>query len=411
MTPVGPERSGRSAGRRWLRRLLVGGAALFALALGVFVWAWLSTDSSTIARALVWMEADVGDQDRFPARLVPAGEYSSPLASGPEAELTVAGPVGEDAEPLDDALSGTDTRAFVVVHDDHVVYDRYYDGADQDHRETSFSVAKSLVSALIGIAIDEGAIGDVDDRLTDYVPELVNRDPRFTQITLADLLTMSSGLRYEESSFPFPWGDDTTTYYGVDLREAALDETDVEQPPGQSWHYNNYNPLLLGLVLERATDMSVSEYTARRLWEPMGAADDASWSLDSEDSGFEKMESGFNATARDYARFGLLFLHGGRWNGRQVIPRTWVRASTHVQTATDFENPYGYFWWIDGEAAHRFYAFGNYGQYIYVAPDADTVIVRIGSDWGFDNRGWLGLFRDIADDLGPLSDAAPRTIR
>ena len=144
-------------------------------------------------------------------------------------------------------------------------------------------------------------------------------------ITLADLLTMASGLRYEESSFPFPWGDDTYTYYGTDLRSEALDRTEVEGPPGERWHYNNYNPLLLGLVLERATGESVSEQMSRRLWRPLGAASDASWSLDSDESGFEKLESGVNATALDYARFGLLFLHGGRWNGRRIVSRRWVR--------------------------------------------------------------------------------------
>ena len=132
----------------------------------------------------------------------------------------------------------------------------------------SFSVAKSFVSTLVGIAIDEGLIGSVEDPVTDYLPELAVRDPRFERITLRDLLTMSSGIRFWETDLPWPWTDDTYTYYGVDLRDVGLNGTRIERPPGQEWHYNNYHPLLLGMVLERATGMSVSDYMATRLWQP-----------------------------------------------------------------------------------------------------------------------------------------------
>lgn len=189
------------------------------------------------------------------------------------------------------------------------------------------------------------------------------------------------------------------TYYGVDLREAALEDTEVEGAPGAGWLYNNFNPLLLGLVLERTTGMPVSDYMSARLWRPLGAASDASWSLDSEESGFEKLESGVNATPGDYARFGLLFLNEGRVGSRQVVPASWVRAATSVQTATDHEAGYGYFWWVDPEHPGNYYALGNYGQYVYVAPGADAVFVRLGSDWGLGNDGWLELFRDLGAQL------------
>jgi CubicO group peptidase (beta-lactamase class C family) len=387
----------QSGGSRWRRlgRWLLGAAALLIVfTLSLYTWAWLSTDRSTIARALIWREADIGDQQRFPSRPIPAGGHASVLRTGPRADLR-----GNGRARLDDVLHGTDTRAFVVVHRDRVVYERYDGGSGPTTLETSFSVAKSFVSALVGIAIDEGRIGSVDDPVTRYLPELAARDRRFAKITLRDLLTMSSGLRYEESSFPSPRGDDTYTYYGVDLRKDALERTQIEQAPGSEWHYNNYNPLLLGLTLERATGMSVSEFMASRLWQPLGAGSAASWSLDSKRSGFEKMESGLNATALDYARFGLLFLHGGEWNGRRIASREWARDATRVHTSTDFPNRYGYFWWIDGKRPDRFYAFGNYGQYIYVDPRADVVVVRLGSDWGFGNEQWLATFRAIADQL------------
>jgi CubicO group peptidase (beta-lactamase class C family) len=280
--------------------LAFGAAAVLVVIGAVFAWAWCSTGRSTIARALIWMEADIGDQHRFPARSIPARRQASSLLGGPEADLRApAREADGDGAALDRLLRDTETRAFVVVHRDRVVYERYYGGSGRDELETSFSVAKSFLSTLVGIAIDQGLIADVDEPVTDYLPQLAARDPRFERITLRDLLTMSSGLRYEESSFPWPWGDDTYTYYGVDLRKEALERTEIERAPGREWHYNNYNPLLLGLVLERATGKSVSDYMASELWQPLGAARDTTWNLDSEGSGFEKMESG---PQRDRAR-------------------------------------------------------------------------------------------------------------
>jgi CubicO group peptidase (beta-lactamase class C family) len=382
--------------RRWL--LVAGGvlALLIAAALGFYVWAWTSTDDSTLARALIWRESDVGDQHRFPARRVPAGARASPLPRADQFEFVLNGTEGR----LDEFLRETDTLAFVVVHRDRVVRERYFDGATRESLQTSFSAAKSFVSALVGIAIDKGLIGSVDDPVTEYLPELAARDPRFRQITLRHLLTMSSGIRYREGGF-LSLGDDTYTYYGVDLRDVALSRTRIAVPPGTGWQYNNYHPLLLGLVLERATGMSVSEFMTRRLWQPLGAEADATWNLDSKQSGFEKLESGLNARALDYARFGLLFLHKGRWNGRRIVSEDWVRAATHAGAATDpaYSYGYGYFWWLDVERPGRFYAMGKYGQYIYVAPDADAVVVRLGRDWGVTNVEWLATFREISDQL------------
>ena len=384
-----------------VRRLLLLAGGVFGLlivaVLGVYAWAWTSTDDSTIARAMIWRESDVGDQHRFPARPIPAGARVSPLRAGVEADLVVS----TDGKGLDELLRETDTLAFLVVHEDRLVHERYFDGATRESLQTSFSAAKSFVSTLVGIAIDAGLIRSVEDPVTDYLPELSERDQRFEQITLRDLLTMSSGIRYEEGGFPWPFGDDTYTYYGVDLRDVALNRAQIDGPPGLAWHYNNYHPLLLGLVLERVTGTTVSDFMARRLWQPLGAEADATWNLDSERSGFEKLESGLNARPVDYARFGLLFLHNGEWNGRRIVSEDWVRAASGADPTTGpaSYHGYGYFWWIDVERPGRFYAQGKYGQFIYVAPDAAAVVVRFGRDWGIANTSWLATFRDIADQL------------
>jgi CubicO group peptidase (beta-lactamase class C family) len=382
--------------RRWLLVAVGVFGLLVAAALGVYVWAWASTDESTFARAVIWRESDVGDQHRFPARQIPAGARTSPLRAGVEADLVVSG----EGKGLDEFLRGTDTLAFLVVHDDRLVYERYFDGATRESLQTSFSAAKSFVSTLVGIALDEGLIESIEDPVTDYVPELAARDPRFRQITLRHLLTMSSGIRYREGGFP-SLGDDTYTYYGVDLRDLALNRTQIDGTPGVAWQYNNYHPLLLGLVLERVTGTSVSAFMAKTLWQPLGAEADATWNLDSERSGFEKLESGLNARPVDYARFGQLFLHNGRWNGRRIVSEDWVRAATGAEPTTDsaYYHGYRYFWWIDVNRPGSYYALGKYGQYIYVAPDADAVVVRFGRDWGVGDSTWLMTFGDIADQL------------
>ena len=175
--------------RRWVRRVVIGVAAVLLVAVGIYGWAAASVQRSSIARAMWWRDADVGDQDRFPSRAIPAGVGSSSLPNGTPLDLaSITAPTGAGVEEL---LGDTDTLAFLVVHDDRLVAERYFGDAQRDTLQTSFSVAKSFLSTLVGIAIDEGAIHSVTDPVTDYVPELAQRDERFDQITLRNLLTMS----------------------------------------------------------------------------------------------------------------------------------------------------------------------------------------------------------------------------
>jgi CubicO group peptidase (beta-lactamase class C family) len=198
---------------------------------------------------------------------------------------------------FDKFLVSTGTTAFIIIKDDTVLYEKYFNGYQRDSIGTSFSMAKSITSALIGVAIDEGLIASVDDPITRYIPELKEKDFRFDNITIKNLLTMSSGLRYVEEGLP--WSDDTRTYYDTNLRSLAL-SSKIEEAPGKRFHYNNYNPLLLGMILERVTHKPVSQYLEDKIWKPLGMDAPASWSLDSDASGFEKMESGINARAIDF---------------------------------------------------------------------------------------------------------------
>jgi len=166
-------------------------------------------------------------------------------------------------------LEANDTQAFVVVQDGTVVYEKYFNDTQRDSIVISFSVAKSFASALIGFAIDEGYIHSVDDPITDYLPELAERDPRFDDITIRHLLLVASGLEYTADRFPLFNGDDPLTTYYPDQRKIALENTNIVDPPGGTFLYNKYHPQLLGMILERTTGVSVTEYLQAKIWDPL----------------------------------------------------------------------------------------------------------------------------------------------
>lgn len=359
-------------------------------ALGIYVWALSATDTSQFARAMVWGESGFGDQDRFPSR--PMSAADEPLLFSAVSDSPIAGYVEPDRNrPLDELLESNDTTAFIILHGDELLYEGYFNGSSRESVQTSFSVAKSFIATLVGIAIEEGAIGGLDDPVTTYVPELAQRDDRFRDITLRHLITMSSGLSFEEGGSP--WADPANTYYGTDLRSAVLTVPSVELPPGTTFDYNDWNVILLGLVLERATETSVAEYMESRLWQPMGAEAEGSWSLDSDPSGFEKMFVGVNGWAIDFAKLGWLYLNEGRNGNLQVVPADFVAQATGLDTSTDPAPGYQYLWWIDQEH-HAYFAAGDHGQYIYVMPAADLVIVHHGRSGDFN---WIQLMGDLAE--------------
>jgi CubicO group peptidase (beta-lactamase class C family) len=228
-------------GRR--RRLLIALVALLALAGTTYGGLVAATARSQLARAVLWGESDVQDHARFPARRIAAGptrfRFSRPAGdSGVPPVRTVE--VVEDGR-----LVRRDLERFLAAGDT-LLYEGYFNGYHRESTQTSMSVAKSVLGALVGIAIGQGRIGSVDDPITRYVPELGDRDRRFDKVTLRHLLTMTSGLRYEEGGGP--WSDDTATYYAPDLRALALTRTEVVEEPGRRFHYNNFNPLLVGLA-------------------------------------------------------------------------------------------------------------------------------------------------------------------
>jgi CubicO group peptidase (beta-lactamase class C family) len=367
---------------------------------------------------VVYQESDVNDHKIFPAADIQAAHNPIPFQSSadPTAEVAkVKNWFEQDPlinNDLETFLNENGTQAFIVIQNDRILYENYFNGAQRDSIVTSFSVAKSFVSTLVGIAIAEGKIQSIDDPITQYLPELLERDLRFESITIRHLLDMSSGIRYIENGFIN--GDDALTYYYPDLRQLALQKTLITGEPGKIWLYNNYHPLLLGLILERATGISVSKYLETKVWQPIGAEYPASWSIDSQQTAFEKMESGINARAIDFAKLGRLYLNMGSVNGRQIIPAEWVQQATILDPTVNrveyypesMDQPYGQvyhqrLWWgVHQENGDYGYAAkGNFGQEIFVYPEKGIIIVRNGERYGIQPAQWLGLFMNFSQKV------------
>jgi len=352
----------------------------------------------------------------FPQRAIATGVSVSALkqaslASFPTS-ITYSFNGNQYTTGLDELFAQTDTQAFIVVRDNTVVYERYLNGTSRDTLHTSFSMAKSITSALIGIAVDEGKIKSIDDPLIRYVPELQGRG--FDDLTLRDMLRMSSGVAFHpDVSFgplnPFV-SDDAKQYYTDNIRGLILSVHRSDEPVGMVFHYNDFYPLLEGLILQRVTGKTVAQYTQDKLWQPLGAQYPASWSLDSTADGFEKTNSSFSARAIDYARFGLLFLNQGHWNSQQIISQHWVTESTTPdpsdhrpwQSALPWQQAGGYYkyhWWglNNPDGTYDYLANGKDGQFIYVSPSTNTVVVRLG--WGEKPQRWPFIIRSLIHSI------------
>lgn len=309
-------------------------------------------------------------------------------------------------EDLEQFLERTNTNSFIVIRNDKILFEKYYNGFSRDSIATSFSVAKSFLSVLIGMAIKDGYLGGVDEPIVKYLPELIDKDARFRDITIRNLMTMTSGLRYEEGG---EHNDDEITYYHPDLREVALAEATIQENSGDHFLYNNYNPLLLGIILEQAIGKSISEYVQEKIWEPLGMEYEASWSRD--ENGFEKMESGINARSIDFAKLGRLMLNKGTWNNSELLPPDWVEKSTqafgidsdYFSEGAFFQNGgyYSMFWWGIKRPSGKndFFGLGNKGQYLYICPENNIIIIRNGIDYGIPPMRWARLLYEFASDL------------
>ncbi len=282
----------------------------------------LASSGCVYARIFYYNYPTLSAPHNFDNRDVAASPRPTPLAQGEPGAVFALPPADRQKyRSFDDFLERNDTRAFIAIRDDRIVYERYFGGVNASTLLPDFSISKTVAAVLVGCAVSDGLLESVDRPLVSYVPELGARHG-YGPITLDELLRMISGIDFNEESVA-----GAVLYYTTALPELIY-SYDVKWPPGTHYLYGSISTEILWDVLRRQLKgRTVSRYFEERLWRPLGAEHHASWSLDSASSGAEKFFGGFNATARDHARLGLLFLHGGMLGGRRILPQDWVNRS------------------------------------------------------------------------------------
>lgn len=331
------------------------------------------TNTTYIYKTLYYLQPGIDDLDIFEYRTVKSGigEEWSISKSYNRAELT---------DTTRKTLENLQSVAFLVIKNDSIRYEEYWEGYSDSSFSNSFSIAKSIVSTLTGIAIAEGKIKSIDQPVADFLPEFKVGEK--SKITIRHLLTMSSGLNYIESYSSYkPFNVTVDSYYGTNLRR-IVNKLMVIEEPGTIYRYKSGDSQILGMVLFVATGKSLSEYASEKLWSKIGSVQDAKWSIDHA-GGDEKAFCCFFSNSRDFARLGKLYLQNGKWNNEQVVPKDWVKQSIQPHGLKNIDgkvlNNYGFQWWVlKYRDMDVFYSRGLQGQYVIVIPEHQLIIVRLG---------------------------------
>lgn len=344
-------------------------------------------------KAIIYNYVNIDDLEIFPYRTIETGNPQPwPLAAAYN-QIPLTGSLKKELEDFK-------TVAFLVVKNDSILMEHYWENYSANSYSNSFSMAKSVVGILTGIAIAEGKIRSLDQPVSDFIPEFKN--PPNDQLTVDHLLTMSAELNWDES-YSSLTSETTEAYYGKNLRKQML-RLRTTGSPGVNFKYQSSCTQLLGMVIEKAAGKKLSEYFSEKLWQPIGAESDARWSLD-QSNGIEKAYCCIYSNARDFARIGKLYLDSGRWNGSQLVPEDYVLNSIKPSALSDKGRPnteYGFQWWIGEYSGHKiFYARGILGQYILVLPDEKMIVVRLGHLRDKDEQGNL---RDVPVYIHELSE-------
>lgn len=350
----------------------------------------------------------IDDFLHYPGRQLTASPLPVSFTNGqPELEVAPAALLEfGSATDLESVLEANDSIGFLVLQGDTVIYERYFQGHTASSPSQAFSMSKSFTASLIGMAIDDGYIEGVDQPITDFVPELSAAG--FDAVRIHDLLNMTSGSNYVENDNPF---GEHVTFNFTDQLEREILSLGMEREPGTLWRYKSGDNALLALALSRALgEETITDYVQRRLWTPLGMQDDAIWTIDHEGDGLEKSWCCLAASVRDFAKLGRLYLNGGAWNGQQLLSSEWIEQSTQVGQVPAGVWPqeyvqigwwnYGYQWWLASKEAGDYFALGKNGQFLYVNPEKDLTIVRLGwSQGSLDSSQWIELFQTIAGQV------------
>ena len=273
----------------------------------------------------------------------------------------------------------TKTKSFLVIKNDSIVFEKYFDDHKSTSLSNSFSVAKSIVTSMMFKAIMEGKIKGLDQPLSDYFEEY--KEGLASELTVGDLASMSSGMRWSEKYYSVI-NITSESYFTDDIRSVVIRQ-DIIDKPGQNFRYSSGDTQLLGMVIEKATGTTLTNYLSEKFWQPMGAENSALWQIDSAKSGMEKAYCCIASTARDFARFGKLFINKGKWNDEMILDPSYIDLS--INPVFEDSPYYGYGWWLyNYEGKKVFTMNGHLGQFVISFPDENIIIVRQGD---YNNKG------------------------
>lgn len=355
------------------------------------------TNSCHVGRYVIYNFANISDYKKFSSREIDAAEKKFEFYRHIQPEVLENEHTQDrfkTIKGLEMLLEHNKSVAFMVIHKDTIKYEWYAKNWSNEDIVTSFSMSKSMISALIGIALDEGHIKNLDDPITNYIKTFKNEG--FDKITVQHLLDMRTGIDYNESYYN-PFGNVAIGYYGRNL-DRHISKLKIKGPPGEEFEYISISTQLLGVIIENATGKTVSEYLEEKIWSKIGTEFDASWSVDRK-KGREKSFCCINAHVEDFAKFATLYLKKGNWRGEQIIPKEWVEKSIQIQPDTE-DNFYQNQWWLFGPSDPKqpnlvtYAAQGHLGQVMAVDPVNEVIILRFGKQWG--QASWLNIIREIS---------------
>ena len=334
-------------------------------------------------RTLIYNIPDTSDYKIFPYRVIknsPESIFyfskSDTLHYLGKSIFTHYNELSPDVKTLDACLEGSKTAAFIIIRNDTILYSRYNRKYQENSIFNIFSVTKAFITTLVGIAIDEGRIKNIDQSITDYIPELLEKHG-FGEITIRHLLLHTSGIKFSDSRFN-PFSDNARYYYGHNLRKLVL-HAELYERPGVEIHYSSANVQLLALILERATGTTVSSYLQEKIWQTIGMQYEATWSLDNKrKSAIEKGFSCLNCTAIDLAKLGRLYLNNGVWANKQILSKSYIYEATKRDTTYGSSWDFQYNFRLGPKPYGSYYSRGLYGQLVYIYPAKNIIIVRLG---------------------------------
>lgn len=380
----------------------------------ILVWLSWIAGPDTVFRMIYYNDTHITDYKLFPGRALHPSPQPASLKEGsvPSSRLREI-QFGRSKTNLDELLSSNATVQFIVLKDGIVQYENYFNGYDESSLVQCFSMSKSFLSVLIGCAIDDGYIPSENVPVTNYIPEMEANG--WGSVTIKHLLQMRSGSNYRQGGLAEinPFGHHPRFEYTPRL-EKEIVKLKVVDPPGASFVYKSGDTAILSLILKRALKTeTITDYMQRRVWTPLGMEANGMYTIDHAGDGLEKTWCCLAATARDFAKVGLLYLNGGKWGDTQIVSQAWVERSTREEQVGGRYpyglTGYGYQWWLGPPETGDFFALGKAGQFLYVNPIDRVVIVRLGKNSGsYGLSDWLALFRLLSKTAAQTSDVDAR---